>query len=45
MLNQILLSFTQFSDIQGIIITINGKTPHTFGHDGLVVNWPLKTRL
>ena len=43
-LDQIVYTATQFSDVESVIITINGKKRNTLGSDGLSINGPLHRR-
>lgn len=40
-LNQIYLTMTQFPEVKGIIIKIEGQRTDTPGVDGRVINWPM----
>ena len=41
-LNQFFYTATQFPDIKGIVVRMNGKLFSTIGGDGLHLSWPMK---
>ena len=41
-LNQFFYTATQFPDIKGIVVRMNGKLFSTIGGDGLHISWPMK---
>lgn len=41
-LNQFFYTATQFSDVKGIVVRMNGKLFSTIGGDGLHLSWPMK---
>lgn len=44
-LNQLYLTLTQFPEIKGIIVTIDGQKSDTPGNDGRVIKWPMTGKL
>lgn len=43
-IDQIVYTATQFEEIEGIIIQLNGKTRNFIGGDGLALNFPIKRK-
>ena len=44
-LNQFFYTATQFPDVKGIVVRMNGKLFSTIGGDGLHITWPMKKAL